>query len=257
MKVRLYSIPGSHPAMAIEQMLRYKGIEYDRTDLIPVVSKLALRTFGFSRTTVPAAKIDGRRIQGSIAIAQHLDELQPQPPLYPADPVHRVTIDQIERFCDVDLQHPIRQAIWWGFRRDRNPMRSYSEGARLGIPIGLAVKTGAPIVALSNHFNRASDDNVRAGLAALPGVLRRLDDWIAEGSLGGVQPYAADFQVAASLRLAMTMDDLRPVIEPRPCGQLALRLIPDYPGHMPPVLPPRWLEPLRGALESAVPTAGF
>ncbi len=86
--------------------------------------------------------------------------------------------------------------------------------------------------------------NIGFGLASLPEVLRRLDDWIAEGSLGGPEPYGADFQVAASLRLAMTMDDLRTAIEPRPCGQLALRLMPEYSGQMPPVLPKEWLEPL-------------
>lgn len=251
MKIRLYSIPGSHPAMAIQMMLRHKGLEFDRTDLIPVVSKGALRALGFGGSSIPAAKIDGERVQGSIAIAHRLDEVRPLPPLYPSDPVARVTVEQIERFCDVDLQHPIRQCLWWGFKQDRNPMRSYSEGAKLGVPVGLAVKTGGPIVALSGRFNRASDENVRAGLAGLPGILQRLDDWIAEGILGGHEPYAADFQVAASLRLAMTMDDLRPLIEPRPSGQLALRLIPDYPGHTPPVLPAPWLEPLKRAMPAA------
>lgn len=244
MKVRLYTIPGSHPGIAVQAMLAHKSIEFERTDLMPVVSKLALRLLGFPSVTVPALKVDGRRIQGSIDITRELERLQPEPPLYPADPEQRVAVEQIESFCDVGLQHPIRQAIWWGFKRDATPLRSYSEGARLGVPIGLAVKTAAPIVALAVRYNQANDDNVRSALASLPGLLQRLDDWIDEGVIGGSELNAADIQVAASLRLAMTMDDLRPYIEPRPCGQLARRVLPDYPGRMPAILPAQWLAPL-------------
>jgi glutathione S-transferase len=107
------------------------------------------------------------------------------------------------------------------------------------------VKTAAPIVAASVRFNKASDENVRADIAALPGQLQRIDDWIAQGVLGGEHANAADIQIAPSVRLAMTMDDLRPAIESRLAGELAMRICPDYPGRMPPVLPAAWLEPLK------------
>ena len=139
----------------------------------------------------------------------------------------------------------MRRILWNALKRDRAPLRSYAEGAKLGVPIGLAVRTAAPIVAAAARMNSADDETVRADVAALPGQLQRVDDWIAEGVLGGDPPNAADLQIAASLRLAMTLDDLRPAIEERPAGQMALRAIPDFPGHAPPVLPPAWLEPLR------------
>lgn len=59
--------------------------------------------------------------------------------------------------------------------------------------------------------------------------------------LGGDAINAADLQIATSLRLLMSFDDLRPHIEPRPAGKLALRAVPDFPGKSPPVLPPEWL----------------
>ena len=68
---------------------------------------------------------------------------------------------------------------------------------------------------------------------------RRVDDWIAAGTIDGEQLNAADFQIAPSLRLAMTLDDLRPAIESRPAGELAKRVVPDYPGKTPPILPAR------------------
>jgi glutathione S-transferase len=60
-KVRLYVIPGSHPARAAELMLRHKGIDYKRTDLPPVLSRFAVhRVLRFPGDRVPAMKVDGR-----------------------------------------------------------------------------------------------------------------------------------------------------------------------------------------------------
>jgi glutathione S-transferase len=245
MDAKLYVIPGSHPSMTVRLMLEAKGIEYKRVDLMPVIAKGLLKAMRFPTNTVPALKIDGRRIQGSRDIARLLDELVPEPPLLPSDPTQRAAVEQAERWGDEELQPPIRRILWYAIRSDRAPLRSYSEGAKLGVAVGLAVKTAAPIVAAAARINDADDANVRADLAALPGMLQRIDDWIAEGVLGGGQPNAADLQIAPSIRLAMTLDDLRPAIEGRPVGHHALRLVPDFPGEAPPVLPPAWLEPLK------------
>ena len=173
--------------------------------------------------TVPALKIDGERVQGSREIARALDRIQPDPPLFPADPDRRAAVEDAERFGDEELQHPIRQLLWWGFKRDKENLRSYSEGAHLGVPIGLAIKTGGPLVALSARFNEATDANARAALAALPDLLDRVDAYIADGTIGGAEPNAADFQIATSIGLALTLDDLKPLIEPRPCRRAGAR----------------------------------
>jgi glutathione S-transferase len=246
MDARLYVIPASHPSIAVQLMLEHKGIPYRRTDLMPVVSKAVLRAVGFPGNTVPALKIDGEKIQGSRQITRELERLRPEPRLFPADPAERTTVEEAERCGDEELQHPIRQLLWWGFKRDKEPLRGYSEGAKLGVPIGLAVKTGGPLIALSARFNEASDENARAALEKLPRLLDRVDDWIESGVLNGERLNAADFQIAPSLGLAMTLDDLRPAIENRPAGALARRVVPNYPGRMPPVLPAEWLDSLAG-----------
>jgi glutathione S-transferase len=248
---RLYVIPASHPAISAQLMLERKGIAYKRTDLLPVISKGALRAVGFPGQTVPALKIDGSKVQGSRQIARELERLRPEPPLFPADPEQRAAVEAAERFGDEELQHPIRQILWWALKTDRAPLRSYSEGAKLGLPISLAMKTAAPVVALSAHFNEASDENARAGVAALPALLDKVDEWVDAGVLNGEQLNAADFQIAPSIGLAMTLDDLRPAIEGRPAGALAKRVVPDYPGKTPPILPAAWLEPLRGGEPAA------
>ncbi len=245
MKARLYVIPASHPSIAAQLMLEHKGIAFKRTDLLPVISKGALRAAGFPGVTVPALKIDGRRVQGSCDIARELDRVQPEPALFPADAEKRAAIEEAERWGDEVLQPPMRQILWWTIKRDKEPLRSYSEGAKLGLPISLAMKTAAPIVALSARFNEADDEHVRRGLSEMPAMLDKVDAYIAAGVLNGEQLNAADFQIAPSLGLAMTLDDLRPAIENRPAGALAKRVVPNYPGKTPPILPPAWLQQLR------------
>lgn len=246
MNARLYVLPASHPAFTARLMLEHKGIPYKRTDLLPVISKGVLRAAGFPGVTVPALKLDGHKIQGSTEISRELDRVQPEPPLFPSDPEKRAAVEEAERWGNDVLQPPLRQILWWTFKADRGSMASYADGAKLGVPVSLAMKTAAPIVALSVRFNEADDEHVQRCLAEMPAMLQKVDDLIAAGVLDGEELNAADFQIATTLRLAMTLDDLRPAIENRPGGKLALRVAPDYPGHTPPILPAAWLESLRG-----------
>lgn len=242
MEARLYAIPGSHPCAAVQLMLRHKGIACKRTDFFPVLSKPIVRVLGFPGSIVPAIKIDGHRAQGSLEIARELDRLQPDPPLFPADPEKRAAVEEAERFGSEELQHPIRQIIWWCFSQDKAPLRSYAEESKLGIPTGLAVATAGPVIAMERRIQDVTDANVRANLAEYPSKLQQVDDMIAAGTIGGEEPNAADFQIAPSIRLAMTFQDLRPLIESRPAGELARRIQPKIAGDFPPVLPQAWLE---------------
>ena len=243
-EAKLYVIPGSHPSWTARLMLERKGIPYKRVDLMPVVSKGVLKVQRFPGITVPALKLDGKRVQGSMEIGRELDRVQPDPPLYPADPELRAKVEEAEAWGDEFQQKP-RRFSWWAFKKDRAPMVSYSEGARLGVPIGLAVKTGGPLVGVAARLNGSNDAEVSADLASLRADLDRIDAWIADGVLGGPQPNAADYQIAPSLRLLMSFDDLRPFIEGRPCGEMAMRIVPDFPGRTPALVPADWLAGLR------------
>lgn len=242
---KLYTLPGSHPGHAAALMLDFKGIEYGRVDLLPIISKGVLRALGFREMTVPALKLGGTKIQGSIPIARELDRLFPEPALLPDDPEQREAVLEAEKFAEGDLQHEIRQIGWWLLKRDRDAMTGYLEGSKIGLPAGLAVKTSGPLVAASVHFNQADDQHVEAALTALPAQLDRLDRYAKEGVIGGETPNAADFQIAPTIRLALTMEDLRPALEGRPVAEIARRILPDFPGSMPPRLPDEWLAPLR------------
>jgi glutathione S-transferase len=242
MRATLFSLPGSAPAHAARLMLELKWIPYRRIDLVPALHKGILRALGFSGTTVPAIRLDdGRRLQTTRTIARELDALVPEPPLFPADPALRTKVEEAERWGDEVLQDVPRRLLWNLLGRDRSAVRSYLEGARLPMPTGLAVRTSAPLILASRRFNEATDGNVRADLAALPGMLDRIDAWIAEGVLGGEQLNAADLQIGTSLRLLLTVADVRPLLAGRPAERLAIRVLPELPGYAPPTLPPEWL----------------
>lgn len=248
-RATLYVIPGSHPAIAARRMLEHKGIPYKRVDLMPVVSRGVLKVMGFPGVTIPALRIDGRKITGSRQISRALDEIQPEPPLFPADSAKRVAVEDAERWGEEVLSDGIRRILWDAIKRDKRPLRSYMVGAKIGLPAGLAVATAGPIIAAERKINDVNDEAVRADLAAFPGHLDRIDGWIAEDLLGSDAPNAADFQIAAGIGLAMTLRDLREAIAGRPVGEHARRLVPDYPGDIPPILPAEWLKPLRASAQ--------
>lgn len=245
MPPRLYVAPGSAPSMAARLMLDHKGIPYRRRDLIHPSHRLILRLLRFPGVTVPALRLeDGRRIQGSREIARRLDQLQPEPRLFPTDPSRRAAVEEAERWGDEVLQAPVRRIAFWGIRQDRASVRSFLEGARIGIPTGIAARTSAPVTWLSAKLTGSDDEAVEADVRALPEMIDHVDGLIDAGTLGSDPPTAADFQIAPSVALLLCFSQLRDRIGSRQAAGLARRVAPDYPGEVGEVLPESWLERL-------------
>lgn len=237
MQATVYGLAGSHPVKAVMAMLEHKGIAARRRDLVNVVDRPLLRAMGFPERTVPALKIDGRRVQTSRAIARALDELVPEPPLFPADPDRRAAVEDAERWGDEVLQPVPRRLAWGAFKRDRSGLRSFLDGPVMGIPPALAVATAAPLIHASARIHAATDEAMRADLISLPALVDQVDDLIANGVIGGPEPNAADFQIFASVRLLLCFDDLRALLDGRPAAERAEALFPDFPGRVPAVFP--------------------
>jgi glutathione S-transferase len=127
--LKLYSIPGSHPAAAARAMLEHKGIDYERVDLPPVVSRPLMRLLGFPGNRVPAIKVDGRKVQGSRNISRELDVLKPEPPLFPADPERRAAVEEAERWGDEVFQQMPRTISWWALKRHKPDQASFLQEA--------------------------------------------------------------------------------------------------------------------------------
>ena len=77
MTAKLYAMPASHPSIAAALMLDHKGIEYRMVWLVLPFTGPILRLSGFPRRTVPAVRLDGRKIQGSREISAAIEELRP------------------------------------------------------------------------------------------------------------------------------------------------------------------------------------
>jgi glutathione S-transferase len=238
MGATLFGVPASHPSLAAELMLRRKRIPYRRIDIVAVVHRGVLRALGFPGITVPALKLDGARVQGTREIAAALDTLKPEPRLVPDDPA----VSEAEAWADSVLQPVPRRLAWAALRRDRSSISTYLEGARLGIPVPLAVRLAAPVIRAAAHVNQATDENARRDLASLPGLLDHVDELLRAGTIGGAEPNVADFQIATSTALLASLDDLLPLLEGRPALEHARRIAPGYAGRTPRVFPAAWLQ---------------
>ena len=239
MHARLVGVPGSHPCVSAELMLRYKGIEFTRLDLPNMTHKALLPLLRHRGSTVPVISLDGTRVSGTMRIARALDHFVPEPPLFPAQ--DRATVEGAEAWADSVLEDGVRQMSRYSVSQDPEAMASFLTAPVLKIPASTmrtilpAIK---PVVLLQM---RTKEETARTCLEALPGQLDRVDALLAEGVIGSKLPNAADFQIAPSVRLMMTFDQLRPHIQARPAGAHALRLVPDYPGRFREVFPTQWL----------------
>ena len=246
---RLYGMKHSHPVLASRMALERTGIAFVPHDVLPGLHGIAVRALGFRAWTVPALAIDGRRVQGTLAIARELHRLAPDAGLFPRDPERRRAVEAAERFGHDELQPLARRVFRWAGVHD-NAIRAWMARYVVGLPApALAGYAFTPVMLFFGRYvSKASSARVREDLARLPGLLDRADALLVEGTIGGAEPNAADLQILTSIRLLIAHDDLRPRVAPRPCGHAALRLIPDYPRSgrdaLPPVpaaLPPGWL----------------
>jgi glutathione S-transferase len=247
MPATLFVVHGSHPCATVQRALERKGVEHRVIEWPPAAHAL-LQTLLFQRRTVPAIRFDdGERVVGSRAILRRLDERLPSPALLPADPAARERVLAAEAWGDAVLQSIPRRVLWFALDRKPQAIPTFQEHSRLPMPTA-AVPFVAPLIIAAEHrLNRVNEASVKADLQDLPAHLDRIEGWLADGTLGGPEANAADLQIAASLRLLMTIQDLRGPLEARPAGQLALRLFPEYDGDVPAgALPEAWLAPLRG-----------
>lgn len=235
----LYVLSFSHPARAARLMLERAEIEHDVVRLPPGFHSVLLRARGFGGGTVPALRLDGRRVQGSSEIARAIEALGPPGILFPTDPVRRARVEEAERWGEEVLQPVPRRLFRWGVAGNADLRRRLAEISRLPAPS----VTGILMKPVAAHFAKKSngyDETVRADMERLPSMLDRVDAWIDDGTIGGEAPNAADYQIGLSVRVMLVLEDLRPAVEGRPAEELAMRISPKYPGKAPPFLPEAW-----------------
>jgi glutathione S-transferase len=248
-KAKLYGLEPSHPTHAVRLMLEHKDIDHKVVNILPGMHAVAVRALGFRGGTVPALRIDGRRLQGSRQISRALDEIKPEPRLFPADPELRIKVEEAEKWGDEILQNVPRR-VTRHLAATRPEMRTHMAG-EAGVPAPRLV--GAMNVPVARYFaNRigADEEKSRATLALLPALMDHVDSLLDDGTIGGSERNAADFQIAPTVRCLLTFEDLAPMIGERPAAEFARELVPDYPTSIPAgFIPQEWLAPVRAEAE--------
>jgi glutathione S-transferase len=221
---RLYVIPGSHAARTGILMLEHKGVDYDLREL-PAGMQRVLRLRGFPGGTVPAVVWeDGRKVQTNLAIARFLDEVRPDPPLFPADPERRAAVEEVERWVDETFQMEARRL---GLAGALDAPAGYGDDGRMGPLLWKRTWARRLLVRGPMRLFKVNRDSERRLLERLPAHLDRIDGWIEPGVLNGPELTAADYAVAANVALLTYRDDLRREVAQRPVGRLVDRVLPE------------------------------
>ncbi len=240
MAATLYSLKVSHPSKAALGMLRHKQFEPKVVELPPGSHPVVLRGLGFRGGTVPALKLDGRRIQGSLQIARALEEARPDPPLYPADPAQRRRVEEAERWGESEYQPIPRRLFRWQTTQSLESRRWLMRATGMPAPDVAGVATW-PMTLLFARMEGIGEKQARADFDAIAARLDRVDALIADGTLDGAVLNAADFQIGTTTRVLLGFPELTSMIDQRPAGAHARRVLPDHPGPVPAGVPAAWL----------------
>jgi glutathione S-transferase len=197
--------------------------------VLPGNQRVHLRLAGFRSGTVPALKLDGRRIQGSIPIAHELEALRPDPALYPPDPDARRQVEAAERWGDAEFQPFPRRIFRWALTRDP-ALRAWLVKQDGGMPAPeLAARVTAPVSRYYAWVVGATKESVRRDVAQLPRMLDHVDELISDRVITTERPNAATLQVMCTVRSLLGFSDFEPLVACRSFAQLARELFPEFP----------------------------
>ncbi|MEO8968683.1 MAG: glutathione S-transferase N-terminal domain-containing protein [Solirubrobacteraceae bacterium] len=234
----LHVLPPSHPCMTVEAALRHKTLEYERVALTPGAHVDEMqKIYGEGRSTVPGLMIDREPVHGSRAILARLEELAPDPPLYP-DPISDA-VREAEHWGDVELQDLGRRLPWGALHFRPEAMGTFGGAEPLDGP---GTDFAIADVRASWKYHKITAARLHEDLAGLPAKLGHVESLAEQGVIGGERPNAADLQIGATLRVLLVSGDLRPLIEGGAGERVARRWFPDYAGDIPPgAFPNGWV----------------
>jgi glutathione S-transferase len=228
-EIVLHVLPPSPPCLAVEAALRHKGLEYERVALTAGQHVDDMQAvYGEGRSTVPGMLIDGEPVHGSRPIFARLEELAPEPALFPEPRAGEIR--EAERWGDEEFQDLCRRLPWGALHFRPEAMGTFGGAEPLDGPgTDFAIK----YIHVSWRYHKITAARLHDDLAGLPAKLDHIDRLAEQGVIGGDAPTAADLQIGCTLRTLLTVGDLRPLIEGRPAEAIGRRWFPDYAGDVP------------------------
>ena len=227
--------------MTVEAALKLKRLEYETVSMPTPHTEPMEALYGPGNGTVPGLLVDEEPVHGSVAILERLEQIAPDPPLYP-EPIG-AAVREAERWGDVELQDLGRRLPWGSLHFRPEAMGTFG-GADPLDPSGtdFAIR----VLRAMWKYHKISAQQLAEDLAGLPVKIDHVDGLADQGVLLGDEPNAADLQIGATLRVLLTVGDVRPLIEGRPAEEVARRWFPDYAGDVPAGAFPAGWTPARG-----------
>lgn len=186
--------------------LAFKGLGLPRKDYLPgphggQIKKLCPESF------TPVLEWDGDHIQGSAAVIDHLERVQPEPALYPVDPAEKEEALRLQAHFDEKVGPEVRRALFLDTMSDAGYMANLFAG---GKPWLVRKSYGAMLPLVRPLMRSAMDLTPDKQSAALKATEEGLD-FVAErskatGYLVGTRFSVADLAAAALLSITANPD---------------------------------------------------
>jgi glutathione S-transferase len=222
----LHALPPSHPCMTVDAALRLKGLEFERVDFQPGPHNEEMeRLYGEGHRTVPGLMVDDEPVHGSRAILARLEELVPEPTLFPSDAVR-----EAERWGDEELQDLGRRLPWAALYFRPESMGTFAGGDPLDPP---GTDFAMRYVRATWKYHGITAERLAGDLAGLPAKVAHVEDLAAKGVIDGEEATAADLQIGATIRVLLTLGDLDDLLLGTAGERIARRWFPEYPGRVP------------------------
>jgi glutathione S-transferase len=228
-EITLHGLPPSHPSRAAEIAIRVKGLEFERVEMdMGGHNEQMEAIYGAGNRTVPGMLVDGEPIHGSRAIFAKLEEIAPDPPLYP-DPI-AAAVREADRWGDEELQDLGRSLPWGALHFRPEAFGTFAGGEALD-PAG--TDYAIRFIRATWKYHGLSAALLAEHLAGLPAKLDHVAELASAGVVDGDAANAADLQIGSTIRVLMTLGDLEPMLAGSAAVRIAVRWFPEVPGHVP------------------------
>ncbi len=228
-ELTLHVLTMSHPCRTAEAALRYKGLDFELAALTPGPHvEVMTEVYGKGNTSVPGLVVDGEAVHGSRSILARLEELKPDPPLFPEPNAERIR--EAEEWGDVEFQELGRLLAWGALYFRPEAMGTFTGGESLD-PAG--VDFAMRFVRGTWRHHSITAERIATALAGLPEKMAHIDALASDGLIGGEEPTAADLQIGSTARILLTIRDLDEHLLGTSAETIARRWFADYPGEIP------------------------
>jgi len=228
-QITLHVLPPSHPSHAAAAAIELKGLEFEKVEMPYGSHNEEMEAiYGEGAKTVPGMVVDGDPVHGSSAIFARLEEIAPEPPLFPEAIADEVR--EAERWGDEELQD-LGRSLGWGALHFRPEALGMLIGGGELDPAG--VDFAMKFIHSTWRYHGITAVLLAEELAGLPAKIDHIESLAGNGIVGGDQPNAADLQIGSTIKVLRSISDLDGLLEGTAASDVATRWFGEPEGRVP------------------------